>query len=341
MVEKKDRIVNISIVNKTDCTAAEIDVISKYWKLNEDLDFVYKSRSLIPEAKSIGIKLPPLIRTKSSLNFYVYCGNCQSYEHNSATSQNNFKQSLSIFSPATHRRNPQSYKCVHCCKTEQQEQENLRRKEQQEYLDKFRRALEERAWEQLGNFDREVLGNCLKYDIAEVKQIYWGKMGAAGYKKLFRAIKKLGKIHLLQVLYFDGHKVRDYRYLPELKEEFEHEESNSNNSDIVEATYQQEYNSSNVTDQVKFRLTLDDERRYPDGPMYSGTVNFKRRIIIEPGVEYSFAQWKRSNEDLFLVLTPISELDLRPSQRRMSDLPTPLKQAIRDFYDAFDIDEHF
>ena len=87
----------------------------------------------------------------------------------------------------------------------------------------------------------------------------------------------------------------------------------------------------NETNELKFKLTINENQNHPDSPLHAGTVTFKERIIIEPGVEYIFGVWPRAKENLYLTMTPIENLEKLPSQKRIREKPISLQKGITDF----------
>jgi len=69
--------------------------------------------------------------------------------------------------------------------------------------------------------------------------------------------------------------------------------------------------------ELKFRLTKNPNPYSHDSPEYSGTFEFEEDILIKKGVEYAFAAWKRSNDDLLLTLIPSNKRYKMPKQKRV------------------------
>jgi hypothetical protein len=84
------------------------------------------------------------------------------------------------------------------------------------------------------------------------------------------------------------------------------------------------------TNEIKFKLTINENQQHPDQPLHAGTVTFKERIVIEPGVEYIFGQWQRAKKNLYLTMIPIDNLEKTPTQNRISKLPISLQKGITD-----------
>ena len=57
------------------------------------------------------------------------------------------------------------------------------------------------------------------------------------------------------------------------------------------------YTIDSETNELKFKLTINENQYHPDSPLHAGTVTFKERIVIEPGVEYIFGLWKSSQRE--------------------------------------------
>lgn len=84
------------------------------------------------------------------------------------------------------------------------------------------------------------------------------------------------------------------------------------------------------TNEIKFKLTINENQQHPDHPMHAGKVIFKERIVIESGVEYIFEQWQKAKKNLYLTMMPIDNLKKMPTQKRISKLPVPIRKGITE-----------
>jgi hypothetical protein len=103
---------------------------------------------------------------------------------------------------------------------------------------------------------------------------------------------------------------------------------------IKQSTENQPDNSVTInseTNELKFKLTINEFQNHPDSPKFAGIVTFKQKITIEPDVEYVFGQWQRANDQLYLTLTPKENMDKLPTQKRISKQPIPIRQSITKF----------
>lgn len=76
---------------------------------------------------------------------------------------------------------------------------------------------------------------------------------------------------------------------------------------------------------------INKDQYHPDSPTHAGTFTLKERIVLEPGVEYIYGFWPRANENMYLTMTPLKNLDKFPIQKKISDHPISLQKGIEEF----------
>ena len=325
-----ENIVNIELHISSDCSEEHKKILEYYWKM-ENKDFKNLPLSVRKEFNITQSELNKLNISFASLSLYLLCENCSSYEKHVATSHYAYKHVIS------NHRNKYTYpfKCNHCIEEERKNQrlEFIRKKET--FILKQNSAIENKNWENLSNFERAVLGNCLEMNFNQLKHHYGKLLGRDNFYDLIRALETIEYQNLIEL-----YKESNNRYIKNYHIE------NKLKAFKEEIIFLEEVPESSVeidseTNEIKFKLTINESQQHPDQPMHAGTVTFKERIVIEPGVEYIFGQWKRANDSLYLTMIPIDQLEKTPIQKRISNTPISLKKGITDFLNNIAEDHHF
>lgn len=320
MKNQYENIANIELHISNDCSEEHKKILEYYWKM-ENKDFKNFPLSVRKEFNITQFELNKLNTTFASLSLYLLCKNCSSYEKHFATSHYAYKHVI-----RNHRsKYTYLFKCNHCIEEEEKNQrlEFIRRKE--EFILKKKSAIENKNWENLSNFERAVLGNCLEMNFNQLKHHYGKLLGRDNFYDLIRALETIEHQNLIELYKESNNRyIKNYHIenrLRKYKEEIIFLEEAPKSSVEIDSE----------TNEIKFKLTINENQQHPDQPMHAGTVTFKERIVIEPGVEYIFGQWQRAKKNLYLTMIPIDNLNKTPTQNRISKLPISLKKGITDF----------
>ena len=323
-------IANIELHISDNCSEENKKILEYYWKM-ENKDFKNLPLSVRKEFNITQSELNKLNTTFASLSLYLLCENCSSYEKYYATSHYAYKSVIS-----NHKRKyTYPFKCNHCKEEERKNQrlEFIRKKE--EYILRQNSAIENKNWENLSNFERAVLGNCLEMNFNQLKHHYGRLLGRGNFYDLIRALKTIEHQNLIEL-----YKESDNRYIKGYHIEnklIAYKEEIIFLEEVTESSV--EINSE--TNEIKFKLTINENQQHPDQPMYAGTVTFNERIVIEPGIEYVFGQWQRANKNLYLTMMPIDNLEKTPTQRRVSKLPISIQKGVKDFLNNMSKNNNF
>lgn len=328
-----ERIANIQLKISDDISQEHIEILRKYWEFDEDFKLVNQPT---PMRKAIGMsqkELIDLVVAHSSMSFYLFCPDCNSMELQNPNSQTQFRGCVSILKKSYYR-----FKCKHCQSLlfKQQEQQKIlqeeeRKRELKEKLKEYHLAIDERAWQNLSAFENGVLKHAIQLnDIAELKKYYFGK-GMQSYKMMFTALRILEaeKLVFLTMDNWNKNYIENYQYLPRLSAEYEFVQSNEQQNNTGSSVQM-----NNETKEIKFKLTVNKSQVHSDSPAHAGTVTFKEKIVIEPGEEYVFGLWNRSNEDLYLTMVPLENMENLPVQKRLQSLPIPIRKGVEDFLNS-------
>lgn len=313
---------NIQLTFTDSCLEEYKELIRFYWKFKPDtLEFDNTPTYVKNQFKIQTLtKLKQIVSSGSRLTFYLHCTQCKCYEKNQATSQTSFNKSIKNVHQLQ-----ESYICDSCKKREIEE---IRKQEEQKriaLIKKLEKAVEIKQWEKLTDFQYDLLNRCLTTDFDKIKKHYWDELGRKQYRRLFNELQSLADLDLIIIHRNTSNNwVSGYQYCSKLLKEFEYQPRipTPNNEITV---------LNDTTNQLKFRLTLNKGNHHPDSPKYAGIITFKERIVIEANVEYTFAQWERAGDHLYLTLIPTEEVYPAPDQLPISKLPTSLQDGIQSF----------
>ncbi len=313
---------NINLTISELCPEEYLKIIKSYWKIDIDtLEFENKPKKISTLYDLKQSELNNIIRKNSKLSFYLHCISCNSFELNEVYSQTTFN-----LKSKKHRSQRDSTQCEHCDELEKLAKVDEQEQERSNLFLRLDKAVLERRWQNLNSFQYELLHQCLNKDFDELKRYYWLKLGEQKYARVFHELQALAHLDLIVILKDQWDKrVTGYQYYERLKEEFVYDPSQ------FEKEEKQFSSQDKETKQLRLKLIIDKNKNHPDSPKYAGVVTFKERIVIEPGVEYAFAQWDRAGENLYFVLAPTNEIYPVPDQIPISRLPTSLQDGIRKF----------
>lgn len=323
MENQFEKIANLQLKLSENYSELDKEIIEKYWKIDNG-EFVNSPRLIKKKYNISQSELTNIIKSYSELSFYVYCPNCISYEHNNVESQTRFKNVISSFNKSYNKKS----RCKECFELERKEKEAERIKREEKLLDNLNTAIDNRNWENLSNFEKEVLKNGLEMSFNDLKKHYGEILGQSNFIRFIRALNSIESQNLFVLTRESWNNyITNYQYLKRLLE--------YKNEIVVEKQQERKQNTateSSRTNELKLKLTIDNERTHPDSPLYSGTVIFKEEIVLKRGIEYAFGHWERANNNLYLTLIPTSEIEKQPIQRPLSKVPISLREGIRDYF---------
>ena len=320
MEDQNTKIATLNLIISENCSETEKEIINYYWMRN-DLNFVKTVKSICESFEITQNLLNKLISTNSELLIYFSCGICNENYSKQVNSRKNFKLLRDEVALSYYALN----KCDTCLKNEQNLVDRQNLEKQKKVSQKLEKAIENKNWNNLTKFEREVLIGCLEMSFVPLKKKYGGQSGKESFIKLIRALEKIASQDLIQLIRnIRDNYITDYKYLTKLAE-FKEEIK-------VPIKTMTSYVQTHVdTNELKFKLTINENQYHLDSPLHAGTVTFKERIVIEPGVEYIFGLWNRANENLYLTMTPLENLKKIPQTKRISRQPISLQQGITDF----------
>lgn len=320
METTNNKIINLKVKISENCTEKEIEIIKQYWEL-EEMKFVNMPKQIIQKFELSQSELSKLIASCSKLSFYVPCNNCNSYENHKAKSKTQFIDLIK----KTGTRSFSLFKCNHCTQQELKKLNLEKANKQKELIQKFENAINDKNWRNLTKFERGILVDCLSMNFKELTKNYGNKLGQSQFILLVRALENIENQNLLFL-------IRDPRtnYIID----FQKSKRLSDYSEDI--SIQEEIKESSVevdseTNELKFKLLINKNQHHPDSPLYAGTVIFKERVVIEPGVEYIYGLWQRAKDNLYITMTPLENLEKLPIQKRISDQPISLQEGIQNF----------
>lgn len=313
---------NIKLTISDFCPEEYVTIINSYWKINNDtLVFENKPKQVAVLYDLKQSELNNIIQNNSKLTFYLLCNHCNTFELNEVYSQTTFN-----LKSKKHQSQRNSTLCERCLQIEKVQKSKDQEQERLNLISRLENAIIERRWLNLHRFQYELLHQCLIKNFDELKRYYWLKLGEHKYARVFHELLALAQLDLIVISKDElDNRVTGYQYLDRLKEEFKFEP-------LQFEKHEKQFSSQDKeTKQLRLKLTIDNNKNHPDSPKYAGVVTFKERIVLEPGVEYAFAQWDRAGENLYFVLAPTDEIYPVPDQIPISRLPTSLQDGIQKF----------
>jgi hypothetical protein len=326
-----DKIINPKLQIDPICTDVENEVIKLYWVFDSNLRLINKPTDLCATFGISLIDFRQLILKRSRFIFYFHCVFCDSHERQQCNSQTNFKFIVSSLRGLSNK-----FKCSNCTKQEKANRAIKREKDREKQALSHNHAINNKVWKNLSDFDNKVLQDALKaLSFIELKKIYWKKLGAERYKDFFTSLRNLSEVDLiaLHTNEFDSFKIENIQYSNRLVDEYDY---SPKANDRADKGSQVSFNTE--TNEIRFKLTINKNRNHQDSPEYSGLVTFKERIVIEPNVEYLFGQWQRSNNELYLTMIPMDEIEKTPLQKRVESQPLPIREKIEAFLNSISKD---
>lgn len=166
MENTPEKIANLQVQISENCTEKEKNIIQLYWEL-KGLEFVNTVKRIKEEFKISQADVNKLIATDSTLSLFVYCANCDSYENHWVKTKTQF---LEVIKVDTRRYTRSFFKCEYCTQQEQEQIDLLRADAKRKLIEKVELAIDEKNWVNLSNFEKAILGNCLRMDFNQLKK---------------------------------------------------------------------------------------------------------------------------------------------------------------------------
>jgi len=312
---------NVHVEYLEGCSVESKEIAILYWELDGHNQFVNKPAQIKKKYILRQHALNQIIFQSSLLDFELECDECNEIKKLKVTSQTQFNQWV--------REASKSYSKFQCssCRQAKIDREAIKAMEEREALrNRFKKALDEKKYENLSLFNKELLHNCLTKKFQDLKKHYEKRPGNRNFKQLFSGLYYLESIDLILLQRIENsNTVIDLAYLPRLKDEFTYEEPIPETKDPVVL-------QTKETSKLQIKLTPNHNGNYPDSPQHAGLVTFKQPIKIEADVEYTFAFWPRANGSLYLTLVPTDDIYRAPKQSSISNLPISLQEGIQDFF---------
>ncbi|SHG41294.1 hypothetical protein SAMN05444396_11180 [Flavobacterium segetis] len=321
MEDQNTKIANLQVKISENCTEKEKQIIELYWEFNK-IEVINSPKHVKNTFNIRFAELNKIIGTYSEVSFFLFCEHCQSYEFQKMSSVTKYKEITKLH---RHGNSHLNFKCFHCQSIEENQAIIEKHKAHKKLMQKLNQAIETKNWNNLNHFEREILSNCLEINFTQLKKKYGGQLGKESFIKLIRALDNIANENLLHLLRGGWNNyIYDYQYvtrLTEFKDEIKVPEKPTPNGAKIDVD----------TNELKFKLTINDRQHHPDSPEHAGTVTFKERIVIEPGVVYIFGLWNRANDNLYLTMTPLENLEKTPITKRINSHPISLQEGIADF----------
>lgn len=322
MEDQNTKIANLQLFISDNCSEKDKEIINFYWKF-KDTEFLNTPKQVRDTFAISQSVMRNIIETYSELSFYKHCESCNSYAKLKAFSITNYF----VINHIKQKKNSicKRFKCDHC----QQEECDEYTKE---LILKQENAIKSKNWNNLNNFERQVLLSSLEMYFTELSKKYWSQLGEESFNILIKALEKIANENLI-LLFRNGpnnyiYAYEHLSYLREFKDEIKAPKK-------IKSSYVQ---TDVDTNELKFKLTINENQYHPDSPLHAGTVTFKERIVIEPGVEYIFGLWNRANENLYLTMTPLENLEKTPQTKRINSQPKSIRQVMIDYLNSLGAD---
>jgi hypothetical protein len=315
------KIANLQVKIVKNCSEKEKEIIEGYWKF-EGTDFANTPKQLRDKYEISQPELNRIIKN-SKLSYFKYCNSCDSYENLEATSIANFFETTRI---NVKRIKIKAFKCTYCESIEFEKKQLEEQKANKKFEQKFEQAIELKKWNNLNRLEREILCNCLEMKFSQLGKKYGALHGKEFYIKMIKALEKIAEENLINLVRDPrrNNYISDYHYLPRLadfKDEIKPPKK-------VTSSYVE---TNNVTNELKFKLNVNENQHHPNSPQHTCIVKFKETIVIQPDVEYIASLWNRANENLYLTLTPLENLEKTAKTKSISQQPISIQQGIADF----------
>ncbi|MCD8405000.1 hypothetical protein LNI88_06515 [Tenacibaculum dicentrarchi] len=311
MKNQYPKIANIQLQISENCSDLEKEILHFHWKLNPQNNFVNKPAQTRETYHLNNNDAAKIFYNKSKMLFYLHCETCNSYEKKSINTQTAFLKLIEYF-----------LKCDNCIYKEgliiDAEIEEFYQQKKLQIKTEMLLSYQNKEWETISNFEKSLLHKIIQLSFKDLKKYIRRKENSNFY---WRTLYNLNDLYIINLIKNDEGYIEDINVLEQLKESFVFNKE--------EQKSKTQFNSE--TNELKLKLTINNEKYHPDNPLYAGTIIFKEQIVLKPNIEYIFGQWQRSNDNLYLTIIPVSEFEKRPTQKPITKLPKQIKQGVHEF----------
>jgi hypothetical protein len=266
----------------------EIEIIEDYWKIDEQLGYVYPANEI---AKKFGITVPKitgLVSTKSSLT--LTCIKCENeigeYQKRTDFSLQDFQNLGEII-------------CENCIGEKRKEEikkDSIENKE--EVLAAMDVAFQTEAWKLLDIMELETL--IIVAESKDKKEIYDKLFKGADVngdyaKSIWNRLNRLHEKKLIWVERTEDRKIVDIHIKGELVERLR-----------VDYSYffMPAEPEKVVLENLQFTLRKNLRKLNDKQPEFSGIMSFDKEVLLGKDVEYQYGAWINNDGTIFLRIVP-------------------------------------
>jgi len=289
-----------------------LNLINKFWELDENLNFVYKNSDLAGEFNITSSKVSAFCLNHSIVK--VYRGVCQKCEEEIYTIANNKKELRSILNSFTNK----CYEQLICfkCRDKELNKQQERQKHFSEGADnafqnrkyeKMQKAFNEKKWEELNVDELDILKHVV---ISEEKWEVYNRIFPDGNPHgdnailIWRILNKLDNMDLIWLKRKHGTtRIEEIITLSKLK--------NHLFDDLSEESIYKQKTLERIFAFVMEKNLSRMNYRHPD---YSGVFSLNRDVVLKKGCRYRYGGWINDDGSLYIKITPYEQpfSDTRP-----------------------------
>lgn len=248
----------------------EIEIIQDYWKIDEQLNYVYPANNISEKYQRTVPKITGLVREKSTLK--LNCVKCNTligeYKKRTDFSLQDFQYLGEIICEV----------CLNEKREKERKKDSIENKD--EILEAMEVAFKTEAWKRLDIIDLELL--IIVAESKDKKEIYdkvfkGAKMDGEFGTRMWNRLKFLNKKKLIWIERIDNKKVVDFHIKGELVERLK-----ADYPDLFMPTEAEKI----VLENLQLTLRKNSRKRNSKQPEFSGIMSFDREILLSKDVEY-------------------------------------------------------
>lgn len=268
----------------------DLKLVKEYWELN-DKEFVHKISHLANEYKVTAPRVKKIAMENSSCQIiHGTCKECNRILRNVVYCRRDFKLYIWI---------PFEGTCGEC-----EREINIRLKEEKrlkriQYLkEKFEKGIEQKTWTLLSRQEFKILMLIVKFKKSNIiEDLVFNN--SIKDKKALNILTKLENLDLVVVDNLNYSSLpRVYNFSDKLEDIiFKFDPINLENDNKFEFFESENHFMVNVLRNIR----KEDGSRQPD---YTSNITIKKSILLEEGVQYSFAGWVQENGSINLKIYP-------------------------------------
>ena len=246
MENSNEKIANLQLQISENCTEKEKQIIQQYWEL-EEMKFMHNATHIKENFKLSQNELSKIITSHSTLSVFVLCKYCNSYENQQAKS----KTELIVMLKKAGVNSRSVFKCDHCIEQEHQKLNLEKAQKQQELIQKFENAINDKNWRNLSKFEKGILVNCLNMNFKELTNHYGNQLGQSQFILLIKALENIGNQNLLLL-------IRDHRtnYIVGFQK-LERLSDFKEDISLIDEYSESSVEVDSETDEIKFKLFIE------------------------------------------------------------------------------------